>query len=121
MSNMKLGIQAAFINLTADYNYKFAQQIDRQDIRTKQGGLYTYIEQGTFIKFKIPSSWVTSSDRSLVNSWWSAGTTLRLLENDDFPSSYYLVRIVSVEEPFQTFTKPYFQQYYEGEIILETI
>jgi hypothetical protein len=35
--------------------------------------------------------------------------------------AYYDVRIVGMQEPFQSFIKPYFQTYYEGEVILETI
>lgn len=122
MGDMQLGPVGSLITVTPDYDYQFAEtQVARADIRTRNGTLYSFIESGEFTKFSLPISWVSSFDRSLVNSWWKTGTDLRLVENSDSPSSFFNVRVVGNEEPFQTFVRPYFQQFYEGEIELETI
>lgn len=123
MGERQLGPVGSYITLTdkMDYRYEFAETLDRKDIRTKQGQLYTYIGQGNWRRFRLPMSWVSSSDRSLINSWWKTGTDLLFFEDSDQTSVFFDVRIVGVQEPFQSFVKPYFQTYYQGEVILETI
>lgn len=111
----------AYLELNPDYGYKFEENQERRDIRTRAGALYTYIEDWGFTRFKLPLSWVSSYQRSLINSWWKTGADLRWIENDDYPNSYHNVRIVGKEEPFQSFHKPYFSVEYRGEIVLETI
>lgn len=119
---MMLGVPGSYIELTPDYSYTFTKVVDRQDIRTKQGGLYTYLGQGSYRKFSLPLSWVSTADRAQVNSWWETATELQWKENGlDFPSSLYTVRITGGEEPFQTFVEPYFQVQFSGTIILETV
>lgn len=103
------------------YDYTFEENIQREDVRTKEGGLITYIQPGTFNRFTLPLTWVTSRDRSFVNSWWRTGADLRFIENTDSPGSFFDVRITGGQEPFTTFVRPYYQQFYAGEIILETI
>ena len=122
MGNIQLGPVGSYINLTDNtgYDYTFAETINRHDSRVKQGQLYTYIQDGSWYKFKLPASWINSSYRSLINSWWRTATDLRFYEDSDQPN-YFAVRIMTSKEPFQKFRKPYFQTYYEGEIILETI
>lgn len=103
------------------YGYKRAKNIQRSDHRTIGGGLYTYIEKGNFTQFKVPMTFVNSEQYGLINSWWRSGATLRWAEDDAYPDSYHTVKIVSKEDPFQTFQAPHFQVYYEGEIVMETI
>lgn len=121
MSTAQLGPTGSYINLYPNYDYEFIKTLERQDVRTKAGNLYTYVDSGNWYSFKLPLSWVNSSDRSLVNSWWENATDLLFFENSDQSSVYYNVRIVGKEEPFNSFVRPYFQIYYEGEIVLETI
>ena len=75
----------------------------------------------TFRRFEIPTTFVTSSDVSIVSSWFSTGTDLRFIEDDTFANSYFDVRIVGTTEPYNRFIQPYFRQLYAGTITLETI
>ena len=77
-----LGVpNSSYINLdtTATYGYRFIEQFDKYDIRTKGGSLFTYITaQGNYNTFKIPMSFVESSDRSLINSWFSTANDIEV-------------------------------------------
>ena len=98
MGSMLLGVpNSSYIVIgdNAGYGYKFENQLDKYDIRTKGGELYTYVlPQSTFQKFEIPMTFVTSTKRAQVNSWFITATDLRFIEDDGFPNSYYSVRIV---------------------------
>ena len=61
-----------------------------------------------------------SRSRRVVNSFFESGADLRFIEDDTFANSFYKVRIVGVEDPFNQFVKPYFRQLYVGTITLET-
>ena len=121
---MLLGIpNSGYITLddTAQYGYEFNTRLDKKDIRTKGGKLFTYITPTSkFNQFTIPATYVSSSDRSVVNSFFESGADLRFIEDDTFANSFYKVRIVGVEDPFNQFVKPYFRQLYVGTITLET-
>ena len=124
MGNILLGVaNSSYITLTtyATYGYTFTQELDKVDIRTKGGTLFSYITPAsTYQTFKIPMNFVNSSDRSQINSWFTTATDLRYIEDDDFPNSYYMVRITGKRDPFIKFPIPFFRQYYEGEIVIET-
>ena len=107
---------------SATYGYTFEHMFDKKDIRTKGGKLFTYITpSASFRRFKIPMTFVASSDVSIINSYFATATNLRYIEDDTFPNSFYEVRIVGMQEPFDKFIKPYFRQHYAGEIIIETV
>lgn len=121
MGDMQLGPVSSYITLLPDYNFTEALTLtEREDIRTKSGALFTYIK-GSHRKFNIPETWVSSLSRSLVNSWWETGQDLRFIPNNDFVSSFHTVRIMGDEEPYQSFIQPYFNTYWAGEIVLETV
>ena len=104
------------------YGYNFTHNIDKKDMRTKGGTLFTYVTAtGNFSRFNLPTSFVSSSDVSIINSWFSTATDLRFIESDDFPNSYYTVRITGRVEPFTSFNQPYFRQYYKGSVVIETV
>ena len=106
----------------AGYGYSFSENQDKYDIRTKGGKLFTYITPaGKYNSFRIPMRLVNSSDRSLINSWFSTATDLRFIEDNTFATSYYTVRITGRTDPFTKFVEPYFRQYYEGQLVLETV
>jgi len=124
MGDVLLGVaNSSYVIITNEtqYGYKFQKTLDKYDLRTKGGTLYTYITPaGTHTKWNIPMTFVNSSKRSQINSWFETGTDLRFIEDDSFANSYYTVRITGRVEPFTRFVKPYFRQYYEGEIVIET-
>ena len=111
-----------YVSLRPGYNYENAKVLqNRINHRTRSGGLYTYIGDGSHRRITLPLRWVTPLQRSIINSWWETGLDLTYAEDGDYMSrSGETVRIVGVEEPFQSFVAPYFQTQYAGEIILET-
>ena len=64
------------------YGYDFSETLDKQDIRTRGGSLFSYITPaGSFHRFKITG------------------------------------RV----SPFTKFVQPYFRQFYDGQLVIETI
>ena len=124
MGNILLGVpNSSYIELQdeAGYRFQFTLNLNKQDIRTRGGSLFTYITPASsYRQFRIPMTFVNSSKRAQVNSWFETGTDLRFIEDDSFANSYYSVRIVGKQDPFQTFHAPYFRTYYDGEIVIET-
>jgi len=124
MGDILLGVpNSSYVTLTdeAGYGYNFSTQLNKKDLRTRTGKLYTYITPAsTYQQFKIPLTYVASSTVSQINSWFETATDLRYIEDDSFPNSYYSVRIVGTTSPMTMFNKPYFRTYYSGEIVLET-
>ena len=123
--SMLLGLpNSGYVTLddTAQYGYEFSRVLDKKDIRTTGGKLFTYIvPDGQFRRFTIPATFVNSSDRSVINSFFVTGTDIRFIEDDTFANSFFTVRIVGIEEPFQNYVKPYFRQLYQGTITLEEV
>ena len=122
---MLIGIpNSGYITLdeVAGYGYTFNRILDKKDIRTKGGSLFTYITPASgYRSFSIPMTLVASSDVSIVNSFFETGADLRFIEDDTFPNSFYSVRITGVQEPFNKFVQPYFRQFYSGTLTFETI
>lgn len=120
---MKLGLAATDvasleIDLIPSYGYEFTGVLDKIDVRT-HGGLYSK-KINSYTSFVIPEDWVTVNQRSVVNSWWSTGTNLKFIENHTYASSFYLVRIVGDEEPYQQYRYPNYDTLRTGELLLET-
>ena len=126
-NQVRLGPPSSLITLHPGFAMEQALTlVRRQDLRTKEGALYTYVEPGRLTQFSLPWSWVSSSDRSLVNSWFATGLDLELVLNDSFPGSLHNVRITGSEEPLREFVEPYgpgdsgVDVFYEGRIVVET-
>jgi len=124
VGNILLGIpNSGYIILdSAGYGYKFETTFNRNDIRTKDGTLFSYVlPNSDSKKWDIPLKFVNSSQVSHINSWWSTATDLRYIEDDSFANSYYAVRIVGKKDTITKFVEPYFRQRYEGSLVIETI
>ncbi len=119
MGDMTLGPTGSTVSLRPEYDYSNTKVIGRGDVRGKGGSLFTF-DQGNYRQMVIPESFVTSANRLLVNSWWESITNLEFREDSDI-SSFENVRIVNASEPYPRFIQPYFQQFYVGELVLETI
>ena len=125
MGDFKLGVAGTNINsfavISPEYDYVFPKTKDQVDHRTLSGKLFSYLFS-TFNKFEIPETWVNSENRSLVNSLWEANSNLVLFENypDTSSGDGFEVRITNKEEPYPSFVRPYFLEFYQGSLILET-
>lgn len=118
MGDMQLGPTGSLVVLRPGYDYANLKIIGRGDIRAKGGSLFTFTE-GNYRQIVIPETFVTSATRLLVNSWWETSTDLEFFEDSDI-ADFENVRIVGSSEPYPQFVQPYFQQFYVGELVLET-
>ena len=118
---MLLGITSEEVSLFPDWAYSFTETQEKHINRSVRGNLGVFVNSPTFTRLQIPVSYVSSSDKSIINSYWQTGTTIHLIENEDNPTVVHTVRIVGKEEPFPTFIKPYAFQEYSGTILLETV
>ena len=109
------------IDISAGYDYKNGKILDRILSRNIGGSLRVYTGPGSHRKFNIPISWVSSKDASAINSWWQTGTDLRIIENDDFPNSYYNVRIIGDKQPLNRYQQAHFGEYLTGVLDMETV
>lgn len=117
----QLGPTGSYITFSIQYDYQYTRQaVVKSIVHGKQGTGGT-TSQGSFHGFSFTLNKVTEDQRSLVNSWWQTSTNLRFIEDTTSPSSFYTVRIVNQESLFQKFRPPYFDTYFTGEVLLETI
>lgn len=128
MGDTLLGVSSVFVIIRPEISTSFGEQFEREDHRTRNKALFTYIEPNTFDEWKLSLSWISSSDRTLTSSWQQTATDLTFIPDNDFPSSFHTVRIMGKKEPFRKFTAtPYggfnagSQVFYSGEIIIQTI
>lgn len=117
----QLGPVGSYISFSIKYDYQYTRQAVVKSIVHGKQGSGGITSQGSFHGFSFMLNTVTSSQKSLVNSWWTTSTDLRFIEDTTFPSSFYDVRIVNQESLFQEFRPPYFDVYFTGEVLLETI
>lgn len=118
---MTLGPVGSAIALAPNYDYTLSRVYVRGDERTLEGALFSRVELNSYHRIVLPVSHVESHNVSLINSWHRSGTTLRFTETDSFPGSYYTVRVTGQETSMQTYIVPYFMQFFEGVILLETL
>lgn len=118
---MALGPVGSYLTVAPTYDYTREQVLDRTDDRTRAGALYTYVVGSGYTTVKLPLEWVVPADRTLINSWWKSGSNVLFFEDSNQSSSFLTMRIVGVEEPFQTSIEPHYQAYYAGEIVMETV
>jgi len=109
----------SLVILLPTYGFSNTKVLGKVDVRAKTGALFSYI-QGSFTRVVLPETWVTSSNRTHINSWWESKTDLEFFEGGG-SSSFLTVRITGDTEPYPSFVEPYFQEFYIGELILETI
>lgn len=111
-----------YITFEPEYDFEPIIKAKKNEYRTVDGTLYTY-QFGKWNHWKVPLSWVNSWDKSVINSWWENREKLFFHDedHDTYPHSYYQVKIMNNESPFDRYQLPYFQQKFKGEMILETI
>lgn len=107
------------VELDAGYGYKFGKIQNRIETHDRGGGLHSYILPGGYREFKFPGLNIDSAGRCAVNSFWANGDTCYLIEDDTDPSSMYAVKVMDVQEPFQSLASPGLIRY-TGDLTLET-
>jgi len=112
---------AAAAEINAGYDYKFGQFQRRNDIRDRDGGLHNYILPGGYRQFDFPSVDIGSAGRCSINSFWANNDTCYLIDNNTNPQSMYAVKIMEIQEAFQSRVKPFGLTRYVGDLKLETV
>lgn len=117
--SMRLGPTGSLVTIVPEYSFAIAKTKEEARHRAHSGKLYQYLFN-VYSKFEIPLNWVSSSDRTLMNSWWETNTNLEFYDDvEGAPSSFFDVRITNDIDPFPSFVRPYFQEFYEGTLVLE--
>jgi len=89
--------------------------------RSFDGYLYEVNAPGQTTRWEVPVTWVSSSDRAAINSWWMTGANLRFLLDDSYPASYHNVRLVGETWPLPRYQYAHHGEYFEGKLILEKL
>lgn len=117
-TSYKLGITSVdAIQLYPDWDYTDGEKITRSEHRTRSGNYYQY-KWNDYKRIAFKTSFVNSSNASIVNSWWDSQTTLIWFKIDGATVDCTSVMIMNNEQPFQTNVKPY-TEYWQGVIELE--
>lgn len=109
------------VNISAEYKYKNGQVLDRIISRTIGGSLRVYTGPSAYRRFDVPFSWVSSKNANTINSWWETGEELVFVENNDYPNSFYNVRIVNNKQPFNQHQRAHFGEFLKGTLNMETV
>jgi hypothetical protein len=109
------------LQLFPTYDYVFKEVYSKSVYRTKTGDLGIYVNTPTYFKFEIPVGGVTSSDVSIITSWWVTGTSLNYYPDTDVDETSHVVRIMGNESPFQKYSQRYAFTEWDGIIVIETI
>lgn len=107
------------ITIAPEWSTKFEAVQNKSAHRTKSGKLYSY-KWGNFNRYEIPIEYLSSSQSSVINSWWAADAYVVLVRywegSYDFSQS---CRMVNASAPMDELPKPYYH-YRSGRIELET-
>ena len=77
------------ITLYPDFDYTFIENpILRIANRRNNGDLIVFVSSETYFSYTIPINNISSSDASIINSWWQTATTLRFFPDTAINSSY---------------------------------
>lgn len=111
-----LGVNSYSLDLDPDYGYEEKDKRIETVHRVRDGGLFVY-KWGSFKGWKVPVSYVNSSFKSIINSWWMSGAELVLTTNSGTIVNSVLIR--SKRLPVSKLIKPY-NDLFKGTIDLET-
>lgn len=106
------------VDVSFNPEYDFTDQESKIETRhrTKSGREYVY-KWGDYKKFKFSVSYVNSSFKSIVNSWWNTNTELLFMKQGE--TQVYSVRLGGKKSPIGKFIKPY-DDNFKGTIDLGT-
>ncbi len=99
------------------WSFKEESQKIESKHRVRSGKSYIY-KWGNYNRFKIPVTFVSSSFKAIVNSYWQSNAEVLFMEVG-VPSSVSSVRVVNKKTPVGKFMVPYVDQF-AGVIELET-
>lgn len=97
-------------------NFKEKDKKVENRIRVKSGREYVY-KFGDYQQFKMEVTYVTSSFKAVVNSWWNSNAELLFKVTSE--TQVYSVHLVNGDKPIDHYMHPYTDQF-GGTIELST-
>jgi len=104
------------VDVNPEWDYKEQQEKIESRHRTRDGSEYAY-KWGQYTKIKFKVTYVDSSFKALVNSWWNTNTDLLFMETGG--TSVTSVHLTNKTQPVESFMKPY-TDLFGGTLELET-
>ena len=104
------------VTVYPEYNSKFSAKKVETRQRVRDGGEFVY-KWGEYDALKIGVSFVNSSFRAIVNSWWSSNTNLLWVETGE--TNVTSVHLINKAQPIDTNIKPH-NDLFKGKIELGT-
>ena len=104
------------ISLDPEYDFKNSGEKFESRHRARSGKEYVY-KWGEYTKISFSLMYLSSSDMSTLNDWWSNNTPLLFMKEG--ASSVTSVHIINKKKPIDSFIKPY-DDLYQGKIELGT-
>ena len=109
---------ATAIDLKVNYASIHGKKQLSSQHRTLAGSLYVYT-WSTYIKHIFNVNHMSTSNASIVNSWWENNTELLLFITSDSNTEISSVIITNKDKPVNKFEKPYYT-FQKGSIKLES-
>lgn len=115
-SGTAVGSLNDFVQVFPEYNYEITGKKIEDRKRARSGREYVY-KWGQFEGRKFDVSYVSNSDKTKINSWWSGNDSLLFIEG--LTTAVTSVRIQNDKTPINKLEKPY-SDLWKGTIELET-
>ena len=104
------------VSLDPEFNFRDTEKKIETRHRTKSGREYVY-KWGDYKKWSFGVTYVDSSFKAIVNSWWNTNTELLFMKQGE--TLVYSVRLMNNNSPINAFIKPY-DDLFKGKIDLGT-
>lgn len=104
------------VSLYPEYDFKEKDKKTEVRDRTPSGAEYVY-KFGSYGGRSFGVTWVDSSTKAIVNSWWVSNTALLFMREGD--TAVFSCRLTNDNTPVNQLMKPYHDQW-KGTIELET-
>jgi len=99
------------IDVEPEYDYKEPDEKIENRHRVRSGEEYVY-KWGEFNRWEFSVEYINSSDRAIINSWWSSNTDLLWMEEGS--SVVSSVHITNKTKPVDKPHKPYSLTLWKG-------
>lgn len=119
MPTYELGTSSSTaIQIYPTFDLEIMKKQIRSERRAPTGKMRRYI-WGDYWTTKVPVQFMPGSEATVINSWFDVGANLLFFITSDTATEIHSVFITNDSSPLFKHTMPY-DEYYEGEIELET-
>lgn len=121
MAVMKLKKDSTEITFDPSEGYKKPNDSEINRYSSINGTEYSYKR---YVKklWEIPLEFIPSADAVQINTWWEDIEQLQFYPDlINAPSTYYNIRIWNNSVPLDSFRRPRWEDYFDGDLILRQI